>query len=63
MKDIKNIENIENIELLPYHTMGVSKYKDLNIDYKLKNVSSMDKIKCEELENILKNKLNLTTKK
>ncbi len=50
---IKTIKNVEKVELLPYHTMGVSKYKDLNIDYKLKNVDSMDKIECERLSKIL----------
>lgn len=51
---LKNIKNIEKIELLPYHTMGVGKYKDLNIKYPLENVESMDKIKCNELEKLLK---------
>lgn len=47
---IKKIKNVEKIELLPYHTMGVSKYKDLNIDYPLKDIPSMDKDKCQQLE-------------
>lgn len=51
---LKNIKNIEKVELLPYHTMGVSKYKELNIKYPLENVESMDKIKCNELEKLLK---------
>lgn len=55
---LKNIKNLEKIELLPYHTMGVSKYKELNIDYPLNEVDSMDKIKCEELQNKLINILN-----
>ena len=50
---IKDI-NYEKIELLPYHTMALSKYEKLNIPYKLKGVKAMDKIKCEELEKILK---------
>ena len=52
---IKKIKNVEKVELLPYHTMGVSKYKDLNLEYKLNNVESMDNIKCKELEKILFN--------
>ena len=48
----KDIPNVLKKELLPYHTMGISKYKDLNIPYRLLNVDSMDKIKCEELEKI-----------
>lgn len=50
---IKDI-NYEKIELLPYHTMALSKYEKLNIPYKLKNVKAMDKLKCEELEKILR---------
>lgn len=53
-KYIKNIKNIDNIELLPYHTMAVEKYEKLNIPYKLEGVPSMDKNKCMELENLLK---------
>ncbi|NLC48489.1 MAG: pyruvate formate lyase-activating protein [Tenericutes bacterium] len=51
---IKHLSNIEKIELLPYHTMGKSKYEKLNIDYKLKDVKQMDNDKCKNLENKLK---------
>jgi len=52
---IKNIKNVEKIELLPYHTMAKEKYKNLNIPYSLEETKAMDKIKCEEFENILNN--------
>lgn len=48
------IPNVERVELLPYHTMGVSKYSELNIPYRLNGVPSMDKEKCKELEKLLK---------
>lgn len=57
-KFIKNIKNVQNIELLGYHTMGVNKYKSLNINYPLEGVSPMDKDKLMKLENILKDELN-----
>ena len=50
---ISKIKNVEKVELLPYHTMGVGKYKDLNIKYKLDGVPPMDNLKCKELEKIL----------
>ncbi len=50
---ISKIKNVEKVELLPYHTMGIGKYKDLNIKYKLDGVPPMDNLKCKELEKIL----------
>ena len=52
---IKKIKNVENVELLSYHTMGVNKYKELNIPHVLQNTKAMDKQKCTELEKLLKN--------
>lgn len=51
---IKQIDNIEKIELLPYHTLGVSKYEKLGVDYRLKDIPSMDKERTKELEEYLK---------
>lgn len=50
---VRNIKNVEKIELLPYHTLGVEKYKKLGIKYKLEGVPPMDKDKIEELEKLL----------
>ena len=53
-KYLKKIKNITNIELLPYHTMAIPKYEKLGIPYRLKGVPDMDKERCKNLENILK---------
>ena len=55
LKEFANsIPNVERIELLPYHSMGVSKYKELGIKYRLEDTPDMDKERCKELENLLK---------
>lgn len=50
---IKKFTNIDKIELLPYHNMGVEKYKKLNIKYRLNNIEPMDKEECRNLEKYL----------
>lgn len=50
---IKQFNNVEKVELLPYHTLGLEKYKKLNIDYKLSSMEPMDKERCKELEELL----------
>lgn len=48
----KNI--IQKVELLPYHTLGVFKYKELGINYRLENVLPLSNEKLEELKGYLK---------
>lgn len=52
-KYISKINNIERIDLLPYHTMGVSKYKKLNLKYRLDGIKAMDKRRLNELNKML----------
>ena len=47
---LKHYHFIQTIELLPYHTMGITKYDNLNIFYPLRGIPDMDKDKCIELE-------------
>lgn len=35
---LDTLSNIQNIEILPYHTMGVQKYKQLGLEYRLSNI-------------------------
>lgn len=51
---IKKIDNVDKVELLPYHTLGINKYKKLSIKYKLNEVEAMDREKCKELEKYLR---------
>ena len=37
---IRTLHNVERVEILPYHGLGAMKYKDLGIDYVLKDLES-----------------------
>ena len=50
---IKRFNNVEKVELLPYHTMGIEKYKKLHIKYRLNDTPNMDKDKSEQWEKLL----------
>ena len=47
----KNIDNITKVEFLPFHTLGFSKYKELNIKNPYSNKEAMDAEKCNQLYN------------
>ena len=41
-------DNVKSLEVLPYHTMGISKYEQLGISYRLTGVKVPDKESVEE---------------
>lgn len=49
------IKNVEKIELLPYKTIGVHKYKTLNLPYRLEGVEELGQEKLDELNSYLNN--------
>lgn len=55
----KDIPNIKKYELLPYHTLGVNKYKELGIKYRLDKVKPMDKQRTKEWEKKLNESLQI----
>ena len=45
---IGTLSNLEALDVLPYHTMGQSKYEELGIDYPLKGLKSLDKTEAAQ---------------
>ena len=56
-KYLAKIKNIERIDLLPYHNMGLDKYKKLNMKYRLEGTPNMDKDNLKKLDKLLKAKV------
>lgn len=45
---IGKLKNLKAIDVLPYHTMGIVKYKQLGIEYPLEGIESLPKEKAME---------------
>ena len=50
---IGQFSNLKALDVLPYHTMGETKYEKLGLEYKLKGVPAMDKDKVVEKKQII----------
>lgn len=50
---IGQFSNLKALDVLPYHTMGESKYEKLGMEYKLKGVPAMDKDKVVEKKAVI----------
>ena len=48
---IGKLSHLRYLDVLPYHTMGVNKYRDLGIAYPLEGVPATDKVKAMECKN------------
>lgn len=55
---LKKIENIQKIDFLPYHTLGIAKYKELGIEYPYEKLQAMDKELCQKLYEKFINEIN-----
>ena len=50
---IESLKTVQKVEVLPYHTLGVNKYKMLNIKYPLEGIESPSKERVMNAKNIL----------
>ena len=55
---IRTLKYVERVELLPYHVLGVHKYKALNIPYPLEGVEPMEPQKLSNWQTLMNNHLN-----
>ena len=51
---IHTLKNVERVEVLPYHTLGVFKWEQLEIDYPLKGIDPPTAERVRNAEEILK---------
>ena len=54
---IASLDYVEKVELLPYHTLGTTKYQKLDIKYPLEGVEAMNVDRLKELSDILFEKI------
>ena len=50
---IRTLHNVQRVEILPYHSLGESKYKELGLDYALKGVKSPTEESIKKAKEIL----------
>lgn len=50
---IGSLKTVERVELLPYHNLGEYKWKELNLEYKLKDISPATSNDVEKAKKIL----------
>lgn len=50
---IETLDNVERVEVLPYHTLGAYKWKELGYDYKLEEIDPPTQERIENANRIL----------
>ena len=50
---LSTLKNLKALDVIPYHTMGVKKYQELNIEYPLKDTPPLDPHKAQKAKEII----------
>lgn len=50
---IGTLKNLKALDVLPYHTMGISKYKELGMEYPLEGIEALPKEKAIEARKVI----------
>ena len=56
---LRTLGNVERIDVLPYHTMGIYKYRELGIEYPLEGVDPPSRERIDNADRILQTALRL----
>ena len=48
---IGKLKHLRYLDVLPYHTMGVNKYRDLGLEYPLEGIQPTSQVKAAECKN------------
>lgn len=57
---LKTLKNIKKVELLPYHPLGIYKWKEMGYEYTLHNTPSASKELMEQIKSLfLRNDINI----
>ena len=51
---LKTLDNVEKLEVLPYHSMGQSKYESMGMEYPLKGTPQLTKDQAKAAEFIIR---------
>ena len=51
---LKTLDNVEKLEVLPYHSMGQSKYESMGMEYPLKGTPQLTKDQAKAAESIIR---------